>query len=236
MAETLVEVSALEPDQVHAGLAELTRRDVLQISADVLSPQIGSYSFTHGLLAQVAYQTLSHRDLKERHLRVAAHLAGSTRNEGDALAEVIARHHLDALEARPNDADVDALRDAARSGWSGPPSAPGRPAPRHRPRDFSPLRPSCRVTGEHDALQSADLWMQSAEAANDGGDNPGALKGTERAAELRERQGRPRLAALSHGLHGRILARAGRWDEAVAMLTAAVTVLADEPGSSTRSR
>ena len=89
------------PDQVHAGLAELVRRDVLQVSADALSPQLGSYSFTHGLLAQVAYETLSRRDLKERHLRVAAHLAASPRNEGDALAEVIARHHLDALEPGP---------------------------------------------------------------------------------------------------------------------------------------
>ena len=74
-AETIVGVSRMDADQVQAGLAELARRDVLQVSADTLSPQIGAYSFTHGLLAQVAYQTLSHRDLKERHLRVAAHLA-----------------------------------------------------------------------------------------------------------------------------------------------------------------
>ena len=113
MADTLVAVAAIEPDLVHAGLKELTRRDVLQVSADVLSPQIGSYSFTHGLLAQVAYQTLSHRDLKDRHLRIAAHLAGSARNENDALAEVVARHYQEALEARPNDDDVADLRDAA---------------------------------------------------------------------------------------------------------------------------
>ena len=58
-ADTLHAVSVLEPAQVDTGLAELARRDVLHISADALSPHVGSYAFTHGLLAQVAYQTLS---------------------------------------------------------------------------------------------------------------------------------------------------------------------------------
>ena len=91
--ETLTAVSTLTPAQVQAGLAELTHRDVLVVSADALSPQVGSYAYSHGLLAQVAYETLSHRDLKERHLRVARHVADWARNEGDALAEVVAQHH-----------------------------------------------------------------------------------------------------------------------------------------------
>ena len=234
MADTLVAVAAMEPDLVHAGLKELTRRDVLQVSADVLSPQIGSYSFTHGLLAQVAYQTLSHRDLKDRHLRIAAHLAGSARNENDALAEVVARHYQEALEARPNDDDVADLRDAATD-WL------IRAAERARStgalgtasRLFASAAELVDVTGEHGALHSAELWMQSAKAAYDGGDNQSALKGTERAAELRERQGRPRLVALSNGLRGRVLSRMGRGEEARSLLTAAVTVLSDEPGPDT---
>ena len=234
MADTLVAVAAIEPDLVHAGLKELTRRDVLQVSADVLSPQIGSYSFTHGLLAQVAYQTLSHRDLKDRHLRIAAHLAGSARNENDALAEVVARHYQEALEARPNDDDVADLRDAATD-WL------IRAAERARStgalvtasRLFASAAELVDVTGEHGALHSAELWMKSAEAAYYGGDSPGALKGTERAAELRARQGRPRLMALSNGLRGRVLARDGRGEEARSFLTAAVAALSDEPGLDT---
>ena len=50
--------------------------------------------------------------------------------------------------------------------------------------------------------------MKSAEAAYDAATAEDALKGTERAAELRERQGRPRLAALAHGLHVGALCRA----------------------------
>ena len=207
MADTLVAVAAMEPDLVHAGLKELTRRDVLQVSADVLSPQIGSYSFTHGLLAQVAYQTLSHRDLKDRHLRIAAHLAGSARNENDALAEVVARHYQEALEARPNDDDVADLRDAATD-WL------IRAAERARStgalgtasRLFASAAELVDVTGEHGALQSADCGCDRRRPVPTAVTTQVALSGTERAAELRQGQGRPRLAALSNGLRGRILA------------------------------
>ena len=233
-ADTLIAVAALEPALVHAGLNDLTHRDVLQVSADVLSPQLGSYSFTHGLLAQVAYQTLSHRDLKDRHLRIATHLADSARNENDALAEVVARHYLEALDARPNDDDVTRLREAATD-WL------IRAAERARStgalgtasRLFASGAELVDTTDARGALQSAELWMQSAMAAEEDGDHQFGLKGTERAAELREGQGRPRLVALSNGLRGRILSRLGRGEEARSLLTAAVTALSDEPGPDT---
>ena len=195
MADTLVAVAAMEPDLVHAGLKELTRRDVLQVSADVLSPQIGSYSFTHGLLAQVAYQTLSHRDLKDRHLRIAAHLAGSARNENDALAEVVARHYQEALEARPNDDDVADLRDAATdwliraaerarsTGALGTASRlfASRPSSSTSPGSTARCSPPTSGCGRRRPVSRAVNLRRS--------------QGTERAAELRQGQGRPRLAA-----------------------------------------
>ena len=234
MADTLVAVAAMEPDLVHAGLKELTRRDVLQVSADVLSPQIGSYSFTHGLLAQVAYQTL----VAPRPQGPSPPHRGPSRRLRPQRERRPGRGRRAALpgglEARPNDDDVADLRDAATD-WL------IRAAERARStgalgtasRLFASAAELVDVTGEHGALHSAELWMKSAEAAYDGGDSPGALKGTERAAELRERQGRPRLAAVSNGLQGRTLARIGRGEEARSLLTAAVTVLSDEPGSDT---
>ena len=54
-------------------LAELLRREVLEVSADPLSPERGSYRFAQEMLRQVAYETLSRRDRKARHLAVAAH-------------------------------------------------------------------------------------------------------------------------------------------------------------------
>ena len=233
-SDTLVAVVDLEAGLVHAGLSELTRRDVLQVSADVLSPQLGSFSFTHGLLAQVAYQTLSHRDLKDRHLRIATHLAASARNENDALAEVVARHYLEALEARPNDDDVTALRDAATD-WlvRAADRARSTGAQGTASRLFASAAELVPDAEEQGALQSAELWMHSAEAAFDNGAFDTALRATERAVELRERQGRPRLVALSNALRGRILARTGRGEEGRSLLTAAVAVLTGEPGPDT---
>jgi tetratricopeptide (TPR) repeat protein len=233
-AETLVDVSGLDPAHVQAGLAELAHRDVLQISADTLSPQIGAYSFTHGLLAQVAYQTLSRRDLKERHLRVAAHLAASTRNDGDALAEVIARHHLDALDARPHDDDAGSLRATAVE-WL------VRAAERARSTGAQAtaarlFASAADLTGDADeaaALRSADLWMQSATASYEEADYEPCLEAAERAQQLRLAHGRTRLAAVVEGLRGRALRRSGRGEEARPLLMSAMEVLADEPGLDT---
>ena len=71
------------------------------------------------------------------------HLAGSARNENDALAEVVARHYLEALEARPNDDDVASLRDAAAD-WliRAAERARSTGAPGRRRRGCSPPPPS----------------------------------------------------------------------------------------------
>jgi class 3 adenylate cyclase/tetratricopeptide (TPR) repeat protein len=233
-AETLVEVSGLDAGQVQAGLSELAHRDVLQISADALSPQIGAYSFTHGLLAQVAYQTLSHKDLKERHLRVADHLASSTRNEGDALAEVIARHHLDALEARPNDDDVASVRAGAVE-WlvRAAERARSTGAQATAARLFSSAAELTGETDEAAALRSADLWMQAAKAAYEETDYEQVFAAADRARRLRAAHGRDRLVAVIEGLRGRALRRAGQRDEAHEALLAAMEVLTSEPGLDT---
>ena len=86
---------------MRAALAELVRREVLSVSADPLSPERGSYRFAQQMLRQVAYDTLSRRDRKARHLKVAAHLRAAFPGDGEEVADVIARHYLDALDAVP---------------------------------------------------------------------------------------------------------------------------------------
>ncbi|MGH8981749.1 MAG: ATP-binding protein, partial [Acidimicrobiales bacterium] len=108
--EALVAVSSTEPETVHAGLTELVRRDVLEIIADPLSPEQGSYRFGQEMLRQVAYETLSKRDRKARHLSVAAHLRGAFGNDGEEIADAIARHYLDALESAPGDPDAEEIK------------------------------------------------------------------------------------------------------------------------------
>ena len=100
-AEALIAVSGQDEPAVRAGLAELLRREVLSVSADPLSPERGSYQFAQNMLRQVAYDTLSRRDRKTRHLAVAAHLRAAFPGDGEEVADVIARHYLDALARRP---------------------------------------------------------------------------------------------------------------------------------------
>ena len=72
-------------------------------AADRLSPERGSYGFAQEMLRQVAYDTLSRRDRKTRHLASAAHLRAAFPGDGEEVADVIARHYLDALAAVPDD-------------------------------------------------------------------------------------------------------------------------------------
>ncbi len=233
--ETLTAVSTLTPAQVQAGLAELTHRDVLVVSADALSPQVGSYAYSHGLLAQVAYETLSHKDLKERHLRVARHLADSARNEGDALAEVVAQHHARALRARPNDPDVAQLRAEAgqwlerageRAGATG--------APASAARLFATAAGLAEENAdEAGALAAADFWMRSGFACLTIADGQGVVNAASRAAELRARHGRSRAVAMAQVLRGRGLFLLGRPEEARTLMLAATAELEAEPGVDT---
>jgi class 3 adenylate cyclase len=112
-AEALITVSGQDEPAVRAALAGLVRREVLSVSADPLSPERGSYQFAQGMLRQVAYDTLSRRDRKTRHLKVAVHLRAAFPGDGEEVADVIARHYLDALEAVPEDPDAGQIRGQA---------------------------------------------------------------------------------------------------------------------------
>ena len=112
-AEAIIAVSGQAEAEVRAALDELVRREVLSVSADPLSPERGSYQFAQQMLRQVAYGTLSRRDRKVRHLAVAAHLRAAFAGQGEEVAEVIARHYLDALEAVPSAPDAGEIRTQA---------------------------------------------------------------------------------------------------------------------------
>ena len=95
-AEALIAVSGRDEPAVRAALAELVRREVLTVSADPLSPERGSYGFAQDMLRQVAYDTLSRRDRKTRHLTVAAHLRAAFAGDGEESG----RRHRPALPGR----------------------------------------------------------------------------------------------------------------------------------------
>jgi class 3 adenylate cyclase len=112
-AEALIAVSGQDEAVVRAALDELVRREVLTVSAEPLSPERGSYGFAQQLLRHVAYDTLSRRDRKTRHLKVAVHLRQAFPGDGEEVADVIARHYLDALNVIPGDPDTTQIRGQA---------------------------------------------------------------------------------------------------------------------------
>jgi class 3 adenylate cyclase/tetratricopeptide (TPR) repeat protein len=92
-------------------LASLVRKEIVALLTDPLSPERGQYHFVQALVRTVAYDTLSRRDRKARHLAVAAQIAAE--EQVDELAGVLARHYLDAIDAGPTDEDADRLRATA---------------------------------------------------------------------------------------------------------------------------
>lgn len=105
------EVGSIDPTRLDTLLRALTRREVLNISADPRSPDAGRYRFVQQLLRTVAYERLSRRDRKDRHLAAATHLSSS--DEVGDLAGATAAHYLDAATAVPDDPEASELRARA---------------------------------------------------------------------------------------------------------------------------
>ena len=81
-------------------LDSLVRKEIVALQTDRFSAERGQYRFVQAVVRQVAYETLSRRDRKARHLAVADHLAGLP-DAGDEFAVVIAQHLLDAVDGVP---------------------------------------------------------------------------------------------------------------------------------------
>jgi len=234
-AEALVAVSGQDEATVRAALAELVRREVLSVSADRLSPQRGSYGFAQEMLRQVAYDTLSRRDRKARHLTVAAHLRAAFAGDGEEVTDVIARHYLDALDAVPGDPDAGEIRGQAiatltraaeRAVRTGAPARAGASY-------AAAARLTQAGTADGDPAAAAVLWEHAAEAADTSGDWAAAVEQAGHAADAYRRCGDARAAARAQVIAGRVLRLWGRYAQGREQLAAVVAVLRDDPDTDT---
>ena len=95
-------------------LDSLVRKEIIALTTDRFSAEIGQYRFVQAMVRQVAYATQSRRDRKQRHLAAADYL-GAEPDAAD-LAVVIAQHLLDAIDASSTtDPDIQGLAQRARS-------------------------------------------------------------------------------------------------------------------------
>jgi class 3 adenylate cyclase/predicted ATPase len=237
-AEALIAVSGRDERVVRSSLAELVRREVLSVSADPLSPERGSYRFAQQMLRQVAYDTLSRRDRKTRHLAVAAHLRLAFAGDGEEVTDVIARHYLDALDAVPDDPDADEIRGLAAAALVRAAQRATRTgAPALAAANYASAAQLHRDGGSGevaDAVPDAGiLWERAAEAARDSGDYPAAISHAQQATDWFTRHGQVRAAAGARLAAGNSFYRLGRHADAREQLTAALEVLQAEPDSRT---
>jgi predicted ATPase len=106
-------LSGVPPPQLEGLLASLVRKEVLGIQADPRSPERGQYGFLQDLVRTVAYETLSKRDRRRKHLHVAAYLEQAW-GEEEEIVEVVAFHLLEAYRLAPNADDAAQVGDQAR--------------------------------------------------------------------------------------------------------------------------
>ena len=239
-AEALIAVSGRDEPSVRAALAELVRREVLSVSADPLSPERGSYRFSQEMLRQVAYDTLSRRDRKTRHLTVAAHLRTAFAGDGEEVIDVVARHYLDALNAIPDDPDAAEIRGQAiaaliragdRAKRTG---APGQAATSYAAAaELTLPRPAPDDEAADGRPDAGSLWERAAESAQANGDWAVSIEYAGHARDQHLERGQVRAAARAQAIAGQALRMWGRMAEARDQLTAALEVLRTDPDTDT---
>ncbi|MBA2455375.1 MAG: AAA family ATPase, partial [Nocardioidaceae bacterium] len=234
-AEALVAVSDQVEPQVRQLLTELVRREVLGVRADPLSPQRGHYGFVQTMFRQVAYDTLSRRERKARHLAVATHLQSTFADEGEEVAEVIATHLIDALDAVPDDPDVADLRERAvgmltRAGDR----AERTGAPTTAAMTYTTAAELLDGTSTPAAeLAAAALHERAGAATTATGEFPAAVEHYRTAAETYRRHGHVRAAARADTQLSASLRRHGRLEEARTRISGALKVLQADPDADT---
>jgi len=234
-AEALAAMSGRDEPALRAAVAELVRREVLSVSADPLSPERGSYRFIQQMLRQVAYDTLSRHDRKARHLKAAAYLRAAFPGDGEEVADVIAHHYLDALDALPADPDAGEIRGQAIAALTRSAERAARTgAPAAAAASYATAAQLTQAAAaDVDQTAAATLWEHAAGAALTSAGWAAAVEQAGQAQELYRQGGETRSAARAQAIAGGALRRWGRYGEAREQLTAAVAVLRADPDADT---
>ena len=202
------------------------RKEILGVQADPTSPERGQYGFLQDLVRHVAYETLSRRERRTRHLAAAEYLSTVFAHEEDEVIEVIASHYLAADEAVPDADDAAETRGKAqgmlvRAGERAESLAAAAEAKRYfeQAAELTAGRP-----------EKADLLARAGDMARRAGDPDAARRLLAQAVDLFEQDGDTHAAALVSSRLARVERFTGRLDEALARLERAFEMIAeDEP-------
>ncbi len=210
--------------EIDALLASLVRKEVLGVQADPRSPEHGQYGFLQDLVRHVAYETLSKRERRARHLAAATHLRTAFAEDEDEVVEVVASHYLAAYEAAPDADDASEIRrDAqamlARAGGHAASLAAAAEARRY-------YEQAAELTDA--PSERAALLASAGEMARRAADQGAASHLYEQAIELYEQLGDLHAAARVHHKLAFVEAGAGKREEAIERTERALAVLVDD--------
>jgi class 3 adenylate cyclase/tetratricopeptide (TPR) repeat protein len=213
-------VSGLGEEEIERLLTSLVRKEVFSLQVDPRSPERGQFGFLQDLLKRVAYETLSKKERKARHLAAAAHLGAAWTDEQE-IVEVVASHYLDAYRLVPDADDAGAIRSKAREALA---RAGDRAA------SLAATVEAARVFAQaaelaDEPLDQASLRAQAGRAALAGGAFTDARRELELAHELYEQNGSGREAALTLAVLGNVHFQLHESDRAVERLERAFAVL-----------
>ena len=111
----LAALSGLAEGELEPLLSLLVRKEVLGVQADPRSPEHGQYGFLQDLVRHVAYETLSKRERRTRHVAAAEHLTAVFAGEEDEVVEVVASHYVAAYETAPQADDAHEIKEKAQA-------------------------------------------------------------------------------------------------------------------------
>jgi predicted ATPase len=211
-----------------ADLAEalegLVRKEILSVQSDPRSPEHGQYGFLQDLVRHVAYEQLSRRERRARHLAAAAHLTAAAADE-DEVVEVIAAHYVAALEVLPDAEDAEDVRAKARD-------ALVRAA--DRAISLAASAQGCRYLSQAADLTSpdaerAELLGRAGDLGARAGDTETARRLFEGSIDLYEGMGDTHGAARVLWRLGRMDGFTDRRDEALERMEQAFAVISADP-------
>ena len=220
--EGLVAMTGRPVDEVEPLLMALVRKEMLSVATDPLSPDRGQYGFIQDLVKKVAYDTMSKRERKGRHLAAATHLLATA--DEDEVIEVVAAHYLDAYLAGPGDPDANEVRSLASSTLvKAGERAASLGARAEARRHFEQAADLSDVP-----MDQAALWERAGVEAAAGGQGDEGAGLFQRAIERFEELGATHPAARVSARLGEHLWASGKGADAIEMMERSFQVLSDE--------
>ena len=211
----LTAVSGVPAHELEPRMRNLVRREFLDVEADPRSPERGQYGFVQSLIREVAYGTLARRDRRSRHLAAARYFEALGDEE---LAGALATHYVAAHAASAEGPESDAIAIQARIALRGA----GERAAALGAHDQAVAFLEQALAISADPAERAPLLELAADSAIIGAAPELAERYAHEAIDIHLAAGNDGDAVRCSAQLGRILIDAGRLEDAIVVMEAAL--------------